>query len=237
MERKNINKQDEKLLRRVALIGGVAYIILIVLGLFAEVFVRESLIVEGDALLTIQNIVTHESLFRIGLLSDLTMVISDIVVGLAFYILLKHTGQILALSALILRLIQSTLLAGNLLSMNKILIILAQTKDYTDNVQSQVMIELMNFQYGYYLALIFFGIYLILIAYQMNRSKMVPIFIGGFVGVAGFLYFADSIVNFIVPQFNYITGSSVSMLIWTVSELSIAGTLVLIGISKRINFR
>jgi len=46
-----------------ARIGGALYLIIIVIGLFGEAFVRNRLIVSGDAAATAANIMSHESLW------------------------------------------------------------------------------------------------------------------------------------------------------------------------------
>ena len=49
-----------------ARIAGFLYLIVIVGGIFAEIFVRGRLVVHGDAAATAHNIVTHEMLYRWG---------------------------------------------------------------------------------------------------------------------------------------------------------------------------
>ena len=48
--------------QRYARIGGGLYLIIIVIGLFGEAFVRDRLIVAGDAAATAANITSRESL-------------------------------------------------------------------------------------------------------------------------------------------------------------------------------
>ena len=54
-----------------ARIAGFLYLIVIVGGIFAELFVRGRLVVHGDAAATAHNIVTHELLFRSGFAVEL----------------------------------------------------------------------------------------------------------------------------------------------------------------------
>jgi hypothetical protein len=93
--------------------------------------------------------------------------------------------------------------------------------------------QLEMFKYGYYLALIFFGLYLIVIALQLRQTDYFNKVVVLFIAVAGGLYVADSIVNFMLPQFKMITGSNVSMLIWIVSEFSIAIGLIKLSFRKK----
>ena len=82
--------------RKAARVAGVLYLLLIVFGVFAELFVRESLIVPGDAATTASNIMASEGLFRIGFASDILMILSFLLLPLAFYVLFKPVGKRLA---------------------------------------------------------------------------------------------------------------------------------------------
>lgn len=50
--------------------GGVLYLIIIVVGLFSEAFVRDKLIISGDATATAANIRSMESLWRIHIAAE-----------------------------------------------------------------------------------------------------------------------------------------------------------------------
>jgi len=56
--------------RKAAKIAGAVYLICIVLGAFSNQFVRQILIVPGDATATVNNIMANESLFRLGFVAD-----------------------------------------------------------------------------------------------------------------------------------------------------------------------
>jgi hypothetical protein len=70
-----------------ARVAGVLYLIIFVAGFFADLFVRDSLIVPGDAAATANNIIASEGLFRMGIASDLIMIMCDVALGLSFYVL------------------------------------------------------------------------------------------------------------------------------------------------------
>jgi Domain of unknown function (DUF4386) len=55
--------------------GGVLYLIIIVVGLFGEAFVRNGLIVSGDATATAANIRSMESLWRFHIAAELFLLI------------------------------------------------------------------------------------------------------------------------------------------------------------------
>ena len=57
------------------------YLIIIVGAMFAEVFVRERLVVSGDAAATARNILAHELLYRFGLAAGVIACICNIHFG------------------------------------------------------------------------------------------------------------------------------------------------------------
>lgn len=61
-----------------ARIGGVLYLVIIVAGLFGETFVRNKLMVPGDATATANNIMASPMLWRAGIAGDLIMHVCDI---------------------------------------------------------------------------------------------------------------------------------------------------------------
>ncbi len=232
----SLNVDNDQMIRKAARIGGISYVLLILLGLFAEMFVRSTLITTEMAV-TANNIVSNELLFRLGFFSDLFMVLLDITVGIAFYVILRNLNKTLALTGLILRLTQSVLLAINLQRMHTALLYFKNSM--VENVVEPGLLQLLGvnqlemFKYGYFLALIFFGLYLIVIALQLRQTDYFNKIVVLFIAMAGGLYVADSIVNFMLPQFKMITGSNVSMIIWIVSEFSIAIGLIRLSFRKR----
>jgi len=54
------------------------YLIIIVLGIFAELFVRGRIVVGGDATATAANLMAMQSLWRIGIVAELLMVICTV---------------------------------------------------------------------------------------------------------------------------------------------------------------
>ena len=65
-----MNEQTMDRSLRLARVAGVAYLLVIVAGIFAEFVVRSRLIVHGDAAATAANITASESLFRFGVVGD-----------------------------------------------------------------------------------------------------------------------------------------------------------------------
>jgi hypothetical protein len=70
-----------------ARIGGLLYLIIIVLGLFDEAFVRNRIIVSADAAATAANLRSFESLWRFGIAAEFFLLICAISLTLIFFVL------------------------------------------------------------------------------------------------------------------------------------------------------
>src|SRR5713226_6089447 len=80
-------------------IGGVLYLIIIVVGIFGEAFVRNRLIVPGDATVTAANIRSMESLWRFHIAAELFLLICAVALLSILFVLLRPVSRDLALLA------------------------------------------------------------------------------------------------------------------------------------------
>ena len=84
-----VNSKAETSPQVYARIGGLAYLIIIVAGAFGELFIRNKIMVSGDAAATAHNIAASPLLWRIGIAGDLIMHVCDLVLAMVYYLLLK----------------------------------------------------------------------------------------------------------------------------------------------------
>jgi len=192
-------------LRNAALIAGLGYLIIFITGIFANFFVIEDLIVPGNAATTVSNIAANESLYRIGILSFIIMVIFDVVLAWALYILLKPVNKSLSLLAAWLRLINATIFGIALHNLLNVLLLINGV-DYstvigTDQLHAQAMLYLDAFNYTWLLGLVFFAIHLFVLGYLAFKSGYIPRFIGALLIIAGIGYLVDSMAHFLLPDY------------------------------------
>jgi hypothetical protein len=88
---------------KAARIAGAMYLIGMATAIFAEAFVRGSLIVSGDATRTAQNIFGSELLYRIGIATDLFTFTTVVVLTWALYVLLRPVNKELVVLAVLFR--------------------------------------------------------------------------------------------------------------------------------------
>ena len=97
--------------------AGLAYILIIVIGVFNAIFIDSRLIHYDDIKLTINNIIANEFLFRFGIVCELILYVTVIILAVLLYLILKKVNRNLALLAMIFRVSEAllgitTVLAG-----------------------------------------------------------------------------------------------------------------------------
>jgi hypothetical protein len=217
--------------------AGVLYLLIIISGLFSELFVRSGMIVPGDATATAENITANSFLFRIGFISDLIMVMSDVGVALLFYILLKPVNHGLSMLAAFFRLAQATVLGINLLNFYLPLLLLSDNSYMSsfsgEQLNSLSLLFLNAHSYGYLISGVFFGISCVILGYLIFQAEYFPKGLGILVVAAGISYLTDCFVNFLFPEL----ASSSEILVMTVavvSELSLCLFLLIKGLKTNL---
>jgi hypothetical protein len=188
-----------------ARIGGWLYLILIVVGMFGVIFVRDKIIVSGDVTATANNIIASPSLWRLGITGDLIMHVCDVPLMLIFYVLLRPVNTFLALLALLFNLIQTAVLVANKLNLLTALFLLGdpnyrQAFDPNQlNALSYLPLKLHD--YGFGVGLIFFGFECLIIGYLIFKSGYLPKTIGVMMQIAGLCYLTNSFALLLAPTF------------------------------------
>jgi hypothetical protein len=95
--------------------AGLLYLVIIVCGLFSELFVRSALIIWKDAETTAGNILASQGLFRVGLVADSVMLFADIAIAVILYLMFRPVNRPLSLTAAAFRLTEAAILGFNLL--------------------------------------------------------------------------------------------------------------------------
>ena len=221
-------------IKTTARIGGLLYLILILVGMFAILFIRNKLIVSGDAAATVHNIASSQLLWRLGIVADLIMHVLDVPIMLIIYIILKPVNKNLALLNLLFNLVQTAVLVANKLNLIAALLPL-DTAEYLKTIaphqlNAQVYLSLILHDYGFGVGLIFFGFVCLIEGYLIFRSGFLPKFIGVLMQIAGLCYLLNSFALLINPKFANKLFPFV-MLPCFVAELSLSVWLIVKGIN------
>jgi len=86
-----------------ARVAGVAYLVIMGVAMLYGGLVESKLIVSGNDVATANNILAHQSLFRLGIVLVLMIYVSVVVASWALYVILRTVDENLALLALLFR--------------------------------------------------------------------------------------------------------------------------------------
>jgi hypothetical protein len=96
VEAKSMTKNSiEARPNRYARHGGALYLFIIALGIFSQVFVRDKVIVAGDAVATASNLTSMETLWRAGIATEVLMAIATVMLAMVYYYLLRPVQDII----------------------------------------------------------------------------------------------------------------------------------------------
>ncbi|MBW1298025.1 DUF4386 domain-containing protein [Aquimarina litoralis] len=228
--------KKEITLSKYARIGGILYLLIIILGAFGQIAIRGSIITE-DAVTTYQNLLASDTLWRIGIVGDLLMHALDIPLMIILFMLFKRVHKNLALLGVLFNVIQTAVLVLNKMTLI-IPLILIHNSSYVDTFglsQIQEWIYLLTdiHDYGFGIGLIFFGFACLVYGYLLYRSAFFPKFLGALVANAGLCYLINSFVLILAPQYS---GDVFLILLFSlIGELSFSLWLLIKGTKQAIN--
>ena len=187
-----------------ARIAGVLYLMVIIGGIFAEVFVRGSLIVSGDAAQTAHNILSHELLYRSGFAAHIFILLCNIPLTLIFYELLRVVSKSLSLLMVFFMLVGTAIEAVNLFNHFAPLILLGGGQYLSaidaEPLQDMAYMSLRLFAVGFGVSLVFFGGYCLVTGYLIFKSTFLPRILGLLLAIGGLCYLTNSFTLFLAPQ-------------------------------------
>lgn len=217
-----------------ARIAGALYLVLAVCGGFSELYVRTAVKAPGDAAATARNIAESATLFRLGLATDLVNITCFLLAGLALYALLSRVNRVAAVAMLACNAVCVAIMGVN--TLNHAAALLAATDPghitflgaETSAAMSAFFLELHH--YGYAIAQIFFGLWLLPLGYLVFASGLFPRPLGILlmIGCAGYL--AGIPFTYLIP------GTDVAATVVTlpafVAELALIGWLLIKGVAS-----
>lgn len=192
----------------IARVAGILYLLLVPLGLFGILYVPSVLIVEGNAAETVGNIADSESLFRLSIVTALLVQLVNMLLVLVLYRLLKPANKTFAFLMVVFFMVSVPISMLNELNQISVLALLSDA-DYLsvfelDQLHAQVMLFLDMHEGGTFIASIFWGLWLLPMGYLVFISGFLPRWIGVLLVIGGFGYLTDSVVFFLLPDFDVV---------------------------------
>jgi hypothetical protein len=216
-----------------ARIGGVLYLIIIVIGFCSELFVRDKLVVSGDVTATANNIMASESLWRISIAGDLILLVCAVPLTLILYVLLRPVNKHLALLAVLFNIVEFPIEAASKLCLFAALF-LSGNADYLKafephQLHALVTISLKLHDYGFGIDLVFFGFACLVYGYLLFRSGYFPRALGVLMAIAGLSYLTNSFTLILAPA--YAGTTFVILVLALIGELSFCLWLLVMGVN------
>ncbi|MGC9370508.1 MAG: DUF4386 domain-containing protein [Paracoccaceae bacterium] len=181
--------------------AGLLYLIIIAAGLGAELALRAPLIDLDDAQGTAEAILSAPGVFRMSLAADLLMALADAGLAILLYLMFRAAAPALALSAMVFRLIQTVLIAANLLAMQTVWLFLNRGADRPlADAKSLALVFLDLHGHGYDLGLVFFGVNSLIMGILLWRSGIFAWIFGLGLFAAGLVYLIGSSLRFFLPD-------------------------------------
>jgi hypothetical protein len=186
-----------------ARIGGALYVVIIVLGLFGEAFVRDRLIVSGDVAATATNIRSQELLWRLHIAGELFLLMCAVSLLFILFVLLRPVSRDLALLAVFFNLVSIGLEAAITLYLLEALSTLGNARYLNafspEQLYGLARLSLRAHSNGFGVSLIFFGCFCLVVGYLIFRSGYLPRAIGVLMQIAGLSYLANSFALVLSP--------------------------------------
>lgn len=191
--------------------AGVLYLVITVAAIFAHMVIQEQFIVAGDAAATAANIAANETTFRLGTVgSELIILLSEIVLAVVLYVLLKPVSKTLSLVAAVSRLAMTTIHGLNLLNYYFVFQLLnggsIATAFSPDQVNALVTLFLDAHSIGFTIGIAFLVPHVLVLGYLIVQSGYFPKVLGFLFIAAGFGYLFDSIGLLLVSGYTTTPG-------------------------------
>ncbi len=190
---------------KTARVAGAIYLFMAVTAPFSLVYIPTKLIVRGNATATANNILAHETLFRLGIVGDLFSAVIFICVAMALYRLLSSVNKMWA--SLMVAFVLVLVAVGFLNVLNNIAALtLFRGGDFLavfDKPQRDAlgMLFLRLHGQGTFMNEIFWGLWLYPFGLLVFRSGFLPRFLGAWLILNCFAYLVLSVTALLFPPY------------------------------------
>src|SRR6266496_6799300 len=190
---------------KAARIAGAIYLSMVFTAPFSLIYVPSKLIVRGNAAATADNILAHETMFRLSILGELVGMVIFICLAIALYRLLSSVNKTWAMLMLAFVLVSAAV--GFLNTLNNIAaVILFRGGEFLtvlDKSQRDAlaMLFLRLHSQGEFINEIFWGVWLFPFGLLVFRSGFLPRFIGVWLMINCFGYVALSVTALFFPDY------------------------------------
>ena len=218
--------------RSTARLAGLLYLLIAITGGFAQLVARGGVLIPGDAAATAANIRGNADIFRLGIAADAVNITAFVVMALLLHRLLSPTSPGLSRAFVALVAVSSAIM-GLSLANHYGALVLATDGSYasalgTDAADALAGLFLNLHQFGYLIAEIFFGLWLVPLGLAVYRSGAFPRWMGVLLGIGGVSYLFSFAMSIASPGFHSDAATTVALPA-AVAELAFMAWLLIRG--------
>ena len=216
---------------RTARTTGLLYFGLALTGLLGFMVIRNQLFVGGAPDATLANLTRHEVLARVGIVMEMSVVITQAIVALWFYRLFAKVNAFAAGSIAAFGLVNAVAILGSAALLATALDV-SQDASLAAGGGVAATVQLLYVVSGHLWTVggIFFGLWLIPMGWLARRSGWMPTVLGWFLMIGGVGYVLNALLSYLVPNAGPVL--DILTLPATVGELWMVGYLCLRGVRR-----
>jgi hypothetical protein len=204
--------------------AGVSYLVGALLSVLGQMVVLGMIVVSGNATATVANMLSHESLFRLGFVLSIMTVPFHLVWAVLFNGLFRPVNRNVSLLAGFVMLMACMMWTlSSLLYLAPLLVLqgkIALSAFAPEQLQAVVLTLLKLNAFAYDIGLVFFGFWYVLIGYLIFRSTFLPRIIGALGVLAGCGYLTllwQPLAHYLYPYNLALAGpGEISLLLWLI---------------------
>ena len=190
---------------KAARIAGAVYLSMVLTAPFSLIYVPTKLIVRGNAAATADNILTHETMFRLSILGELVGMVIFICLAIALYRLLSNVNKTWAMLMLAFVLVSAAV--GFLNTLNNIAAVILFRGGEFLTVLDKPQRDALGYLFirlhsqGEFINEIFWGVWLFPFGLLVFRSGFLPRFLGVWLMLDCFAWIALSVIALFFPNY------------------------------------
>ncbi len=190
---------------KAARVAGAVYLSLVATGPFTLLYVPNKLIVPGNATATASNILAHETLFRVAIVADLIGAVIFICLAVALYRLFSGVNKTQASLMVAFVWASATVAFVNVLN-NIAALMLVRGGDFLEifdkpHRDALAMLFVRLHGQGNVINEMFWGLWLLPLAWLVYKSRFLPRFLGVWLALGGFAYVILCVTSILAPQY------------------------------------
>jgi hypothetical protein len=190
--------------KQLARIAGLLYLIVGLFGGFAIGYVAPMVYAPGDALTTAANVSANAGLVRASVLADLIQATVFVFLAMVLFAILQDVNRSVARAMVIVVVIATAVMCLNEVFQIGALLVSGEAAYATGfgaaGADALVLLLMDLYHYGFLIAQIFFGLWLIPLGYLAYTSGLFPRALGVVLVVGGSAYLVDLTLAFMAPD-------------------------------------